>query len=175
VGIIYGIRAIQRQKSESVFLEGSVLHTFYWETEAKNDIMGPQLGVVLARSVGRLSMRLQATAMAGFNFGIVQQKGALGEGLVPGALNQPLYARPAQFRHVDPHDEISPSGELRVEARYRLSEMVTFAISWSGVAIGNALVTDDRTLYQIPELGLVDPGEQTILVHNLFCGLEMML
>jgi hypothetical protein len=175
VGIVYGIRAIQRQKSETVYIDGSILRNLHWQTDAENQILGPELGMILARSVGRLSTQLQATVMAGFNFGEVNQQGVMGDGLVPGALNRPPYVSTVIFGHNDPHDEISPSGELRAEARYQLRDNVTLALRWSGIAIGNALLTEDRTFYRLPDMGLVDPGEQTIFFHHLFCGVEVVL
>jgi hypothetical protein len=175
MGIIYGVRMIERQTGIYVTADGGFLGPAYWHTEAENHVVGPQLGLMLLRSAGRWSLRFQATAMAGFNYGDVQQNGSIGQRLIPGALNRPLFGRPTLFRHVDPHDEISPSGELRAEATYRVTDRVSFAVTWSGIAIGNALLSENRIGDSMPDLGLVDPGEQQILVHNLFCGVTVVL
>jgi len=122
-GIIYGVRMIERQTGIYATADGGILGSAYWHTEAENHVVGPQLGLMLLRSAGPSSLRLQATAMAGFNYGDVEQHGSVGsQRLIPGALNRPLFARPTSFRHVDPHDEISPSGELRAEATYRVTD-----------------------------------------------------
>ena len=94
---------------------GSVLQDVSVQTEADNEILGPQVGVVLARRIGRLTTRVQATALAGFNFGDVSQYGIMGQSDVPGGLNQGLYTRTNKFRHEDRFDEFSPAGELRTE------------------------------------------------------------
>jgi hypothetical protein len=174
VGIVYGMRMIEREYGFYVSAKGSILHDAYWDTEAENHIMGPQLGLIALRNSGPWSVRLQATAMAGLNYGDVQQSGRIGEGRVPGGVNQLLYARPVEFNHLDPHNEISPSGELRAEAYLRLTNSVTLALTWSGIAINNALLTEDRIRYRLPDLGLVDPGEQQIFASNLFCGVSMV-
>jgi hypothetical protein len=176
VGIIYGVRMIERQTGIYVTADGGIIGSAYWHTEAENHVVGPQLGVMLLRNAGPWSIRFQATAMAGFNYGDVEQHGSVGsQRQIPGALNFPLFARPTSFRHVDPHDEISPSGELRAEATYRVTDRVSFALTWSGIAIGNALLSEQRLGYSFPDLGLVDPGEQQIFVHNLFCGVSVVL
>jgi hypothetical protein len=175
LGIIYGLRMIERQ--DGIYLAArSFLGPSYWNTEAENHVAGPQLGLVWIRSAGPWSIWLQATAMTGFNYGEVQQVGSLGEQrLIPGALNRPSFARPTAFRHVDPHDEISPSGEIRTEVTYRLTNNFSFAVTWSGIAIGNALLSEDRIQTSFPDMGLVDPGQQQIFVHNLFCGVNVVL
>jgi putative beta barrel porin BBP7 len=174
-GIIYGLRMIERQNSIYVTATGGIIGASYWHTEAENHVIGPQLGFVLLRNRGPWSIRLQATATAGFNYGDVQQNGSIGQRLIPGALNQSLFGRPTTFRHVDAHDEVSPSGELRFEASYRLTQNVSFAVTWSGIAIHNALLVEDRIRDFQPDAGLADPGNQQIFVHNLFCGVNVVL
>jgi hypothetical protein len=175
-GIIYGVRVIERQNGIYITADGGNIRSAYWRTEAVNHIFGPQLGLIHVRSGGRWSIRLQATAMPGFNYGNVHQDGSVGfERAILGALNQPMFGRGTSFRRVDPHDEISPSGEVRVEAIYRVTNRVTFAMNWSGIAIGNALLSEHRIGDSFPDLGLIDPGEQHIFVHNLFCGMTFVL
>ncbi len=176
IGIIYGVRIIERQTGIYVTADGGLPGSAYWHTEAENHVLGPQLGLMLLRSAGRWSTRFQATAMAGFNYGDVHQRGSVGlQRTIPGAINQPLFLRPTSFRHVDPHGEISPSGEIRAEATYQATDRVSFALTWSGIAIGNALLSEHRIGDSFPDLGLVDPGEQHIFVHNLFCGVNVAL
>src|SRR5262245_52019048 len=113
--------------------------------------------------------------MAGFNFGDVNQQGTMGREIVPGALTRPLYTRATQFRHVHRHAAFSPSGELRAEALYHVLDNVTFSVAWSGLAIGNALFAGSRVNYEMPDFGLIDPGEQSIVVHNFYVGVEFIL
>ncbi len=174
IGLIYGLRAIERQDGQYFLATGGILDRSQWQTEVENHIIGPQLGVVMLGSAGPLSIRIQATAMAGFNYGDVRQSGAIGHERISGALNRPLYARPVAFNHITNHDEFSPSGELRGEATYRLSQSASLVFTWSGTAIRNALLSENRTRWQLPDMGLIDPGDQHIFVHNLFCGINVV-
>jgi hypothetical protein len=175
IGVIYGIRGIQAWSNLRILMLGSVLHDVIVETEADNEIIGPEVGVILTRRVGRFSTQLRATALAGVNLSDVQQRGVMGRGLVPGALNQPLYARTTEFRHTEQYNEFSPCGELRAEARYRITDKVTFALAYSNLAIGNVFLSDGRVEFRLPTFGIVDPGEQHYVVQNVYCGVEFVL
>jgi hypothetical protein len=136
--------------------------------------MGPAAGLVWTKMRGRWTARLQGLASVGFNSGSVEQRSSIGVQSVSGATNRLLYAQPTESAHHDSFDEISPSGELRAELNYSITENVTFAINWSGVSVENALEAADRTRYYLPDMGLVDPGNQRIMVHNFFCGIEVL-
>jgi hypothetical protein len=174
IGIIYGLRTIDRQDSYSVSAVGGIIETFYLDTVAENHIIGPQVGLVWLKTRGRWSARLQGMASMGFNYGDVQQDGQIGPELIPGALNRPLFARPTEFAHKDPHNEFSPNGELRAEAIYRITNRITFAVDWSGVVIDNALESQERVRLALPDMGLIDRANQRTFVHNFFCGIEMV-
>ena len=174
VGIIYGVRMIERQDTRSLHAEGGILGSMYFNTEAENHIIGPQIGIVTIKSRGRWTARLQGTASIGFNYGGVTQNGVTGAELIPGATNRLLYAQPTSFSNWDKHNNFSPNAELRAEVNYRMTKEITFAVSWSGVAIENALETEERTVFFLPNMGLSDPGNQRLIVQNFFCGVELV-
>ncbi len=174
IGLLYGMRMFERWDDRSFNASGGILGTTQSSTVANNHIMGPAVGLIWIKTHGRWTARLQGLASMGFNSGSVEQYNSIGSELVPGATNRLLYAQPTESAHHDSFDEFSPSGELRAEANYRITENITFAINWSGVAVENALEAAGRTRYYLPDFGLVDPGNQRLLVHNFFCGIEMV-
>ena len=174
VGMLYGMRMFERWDSLSISADGGILGPTQTSTVANNHIMGPAIGLIWIKTHGRWTARLQGLASIGFNSGSVEQSNSIGFELVPGAVNRLLYARPIESAHHDSFDEFSPSGELRAEANYRITENITFAINWSGVAVENALESTGRMRYYLPDFGLIDPGNQRLLVHNFFCGIEMV-
>jgi hypothetical protein len=173
VGLVYGFRMIERQDGLTFLGLGGILGRAYVNTSAENHIIGPQLGLVWIKSVGRWTGRLHGLASLGFNYGDVSQYSEIGDAPIPGAINRPLFAQPHRSSHSDAHDEFSPNAEIRAEINYRLTNSVTLAANWSGIAIDNALETDGRIRYFLPDMGLVDPGNQQFLVHNFFCGIEV--
>jgi hypothetical protein len=132
------------------------------------------VGLVWIKTRGRWTTRLHGLASAGFNGGSVRQENSIGAELVPGAVNRMLYAQPTKSAHHASFDEMSPSAELRAEANYRITDNITFAINWSGVSVENALEAAGRTRFYLPDMGLAEPGHQRILVHNFFCGIEVL-
>jgi hypothetical protein len=174
VGLIYGMRMFERGDFQSLFATGGILGSLQSETVAANHIMGPAAGLTWIKTRGRWTARLQGLVSVGFNSGSVEQNSRIAAELVPGATNRLLYAQPTEAAHHDSFDEFSPSGELRAEANYRISKNVTFAINWSGVAVDNWLEAEGRMRFYLPDFGLVDPGNQRLLVHNFFCGIEMV-
>ena len=61
--------------------------------------------------------------MFGYNIADWDQIGLMGEDLIPGALNRPLYARPTAFSHGLREQEFAPVGELRVHASYHFTQV----------------------------------------------------
>jgi hypothetical protein len=174
LGILYGLRVIEREDAEYMHGTGGIIGSITSETVAENHVMGPAVGLVWIKSYGPWTTKLQGVVSVGFNSGDVEQQNAIGAEMVPGAINRPLFAQPTESSHHDSHDEFSPNGELRVELNLRITESTTFAINWSGIAVENALIAEDRTRFYLPDMGLVDPGSQQLLVHHFFCGIELV-
>jgi hypothetical protein len=171
-GIIYGLRALDELDQLTIFADGAVLGRASWATRAKNRILGPQAGFIWLSSRGPWALRLHGTALAGLNSGRVDQVGEIGEDIVASRLNHPLYFRPTQFLHSESNGRFSPSAELVAQISARLTENSAIRVGWTGVVIDNALIAWDRVLLRLPEMGLRDPGNQSIVVHDVYCGFE---
>jgi hypothetical protein len=173
-GILYGVRAIEREDYRYMHGSGGIIGDITSETVAENHVMGPAVGLIWIKSYGPWTTKLQGLLSVGFNSGDVEQQNVIGAEMVPGATNRLLYSQPTESSHHDSHDEFSPNGELRAELNLRITDSTTFAINWSGIAVENALIADERTRFYLPDMGLVDPGNQQLLVHHFFCGIEML-
>jgi len=172
--LITGVRAFQREEGLDLLAEGGILERTSLSTVALTDVAGPQAGMVWFRRFGAWSLRLQGTALAGYNFGNMRQVGVVGEERIPGALNRPLYGQPIYTSEYQPASRFSPSGELFVETRWQLTDSIALRMSWASVIVENVLFTDDRIAIELPDFGLRDPGDQRLLAHNLFCGVEFV-
>lgn len=170
--LVIGVRSIQSDDDAETVVNGSILGNSRWDTYAANDVAGPQAGLAWCRDYGPWSVRLQGTALAGYNFGNIRQNGAIGSTTIPGALNRPLYAQPIYIGHYQPASPFTPSGELVAETTWQLTDGMILRLYWSGVVVENMLFTDDRVDYRLPDLGLREPGNQRLFVQNIFCGLE---
>jgi hypothetical protein len=174
IGLLYGLRMIEREDPFFMYGTGGIIGDFRSQTIADNHVMGPALGMIWLKTRGPLTTKLQGLVSMGFNSGEVDQENSIGVELVPGATNRLLNAQPSYSSHRYSHDEFSPNGELRAEANLQITETVAFAINWSGIAINNALLADDRVRFYLPDMGFRDPGDQRLIVHHFFCGIEVV-
>lgn len=170
--LLVGIRAIQTEDRSDVLFSGGIMGTTDRNTDAANDVVGPQAGLMWRRSRGPWTVRLQGTALAGYNFGNIRQSGTVVPEFIPGARNRPLYSEPSSYSYYDSASRFSPSGELLAETTWQLTDALALRLWWSGLVVENVVFTDDRVVDALPNFGLRDPGNQRLFVHNLFCGLE---
>jgi len=173
-GILYGMRVIETDEEARTNAAGSIVAESFWNVEVENHIVGPQLGLVWGRSHGPLSFEVQGLALLGYNAARVQLHSKTNIGLVPGALNQPLYARPTDFAAAERHHEFSPAGELRAQSSLQLSPAVAVKLAWTALMIQNVMEADDRIDYQFPGAKLRDPDEQQLFVQSIYCGLDIV-
>jgi hypothetical protein len=174
VGIVYGFRALDSSDAFGADYFGGILGGASTRTFADNQIVGPQIGVIWAKSRGKWSFQTQGTVLAGYNDGQVWQRSEVGAETIPSALNRPLYAQPVFAQHSESHQDFSPGGELRAETSYHFSESLSLKLAWSGIYFDNVLLADNRTVYYLPTMGLRDPGNQHLIVQDLYCGIEYL-
>ena len=112
--------------------------------------------------------------MAGFNIANWNQVGLMGAGLVPGALNEPLYGRPTAFDHGLRDLEFAPVGELRFKASYHFTNAFALNLGYTGQVIGGIRRAAPSVKYQLPDMGYVDAGTQTMLTNGFDLGVEFI-
>jgi hypothetical protein len=95
----WGARFLRLYDDFKVDAEGSILGGTTWDTSFTNNIVGPQVGMQWVNQRQRWRLQTDAKFMFGYNIADWDQVGLMGEGLVPGGLNQPLYGRPTAFSH----------------------------------------------------------------------------
>ena len=172
VGFVYGYRELGVW-DQSGFNTDGVLR-MRSTTITENWVTGPQLGVAAFKRYGPLSFYAHGLVVAGLNDGTVQQSNRIGEELVPGALNRPLYANPVDSEYAESHDDLVPTSLFWAETGLQLTENTSVKLAWSALFVDNILFADDRTRYFLPDMGLRDPGNQSLFYQTFFCGVEMV-
>ena len=99
--------------------------------------------------------------MFGYNVADWDQIGLMGEGLIPGALNQPLYARPTAFSHGLREQEFSPVAEMRVQASYHVTKGVRAEVRLHGLVRRQHPPGGAVGALLLPDMGYVDTGSKT--------------
>jgi hypothetical protein len=153
---------------------GSILGNSFWDTSFTNNIVGPQVAMRWVNERQRWRIQADARFMAGFNIANWDQIGLIGEELIPGALNRPIYARPTAFSHGLRELEFAPVGELRVATSYHITNAFAVNVGYTGSVVGGIRRAAPSVHYSLPEMGFVDAGTQQLLVNGVDFGVEFV-
>jgi hypothetical protein len=174
VSISGGARFLRLYDQFRVDAEGSILHDAFWDTSFTNQVVGPQVGLQWVNQRQRWRLSMDTRFMFGYNIADWDQIGLIGFGLVPGALNQPLYGRPTAFSHGEVEHEFSPVAELRVQASYHIFEKAALKFGYTGSYVGNIRRAAPSVYYSLPDMGYVDTGGEDFLINGFDLGVEFV-
>jgi hypothetical protein len=170
----WGARFLKLYDEFRVDAFGSILHDAFWDTSFTNQIVGPQVGLQWVNQRQRWRLQTDARFMFGYNIADWDQIGLMGFGMIPGALNQPLYGRPTAFSHGLSEQDFSPVGELRVQASYHLTSAFALKFGYTGSFVGNIKRAAPSVHYNLPDMGYVDAGGQDLLINGFDFGVEFV-
>jgi hypothetical protein len=170
----WGARFLRLYDQFRVDAFGSILHDAFWDTSFTNQIVGPQVSMQWINQRQRWRIQTDARFLFGYNVADWNQIGLTGFGMVPGALNQPLYGRATAFTHGLREQEFSPVGELRVQASYHFTTGFAMNFGYTGSAITNIRRAAPSVKYALPDMGFVDAGTQTMLTNGFDLGVEFV-
>jgi hypothetical protein len=174
VTLSWGARYMRLYDEFFADMQGSILHDVFVDTSFINSIVGPQVGVKWQNRRQRWTLTADGKFMFGYNTADWDQFGLMGEGLVPGGLNQPLYARPTAFAHGLQEREFSPVAEMRLRARYHVTTAFSLTAGYTGMFVGNVRRASPSVHYSLPAFGYRDVGTQDLLVNGLDLGVEFV-
>jgi hypothetical protein len=174
ISISGGVRFLRLHDRFNVDAAGSILHDAVWNTAFTNQIVGPQVAFSWVNQRQRWRLATDMRFLFGYNVADWEQDGLMGFGLVPGGLNQPLYARPTAFSHGLREQDFSPVGELRVHASYHFTKAFALKAGYTGSYIGNIRRAAPSVLYRLPDMGYKDAGTQQIVINGFDLGVEFV-
>ncbi len=169
-----GARFLRLYDQFRVDAQGSILGRSFWDTSFTNQIVGPQVGFSWVNQRQRWRLSADTRFLLGYNVADWDQLGLMGEELIPGALNRPLYARPTAFSHGLRELEFSPVAELRVQASYHVWKGAALKFGYTGSYIGNIRRAAPSVRYALPEMGYVDTGGEDFLINGFDLGVEFV-
>jgi hypothetical protein len=174
VSIAGGARFLRLYDQFRVDAEGSILGRSFWDTSFTNQIVGPQVMLSWVNQRQRWRLSADTRFLFGFNVADWDQNGLMGEELIPGALNRPLYARPTAFTDGLRETEFSPVAELRVQASYHVTKAAALKFGYTGSYIGNIRRAAPSVHYSLPDMGYVDTGGEEFLINGFDLGVEFV-
>ena len=158
------------------FLGGS-----YWDTQAANHVIGPQIGLRWFRKQGRWTFNTEGRFFAGVNCQSITQQADIGPNLNPGPNPDGSYTPfvPQTMSHTTATHcayavEFSPAVELRVEGRYQITRAISFHAGWTGMWMDGIARASSLVLYEVPAMGIdMTDNRQSIFVNGLTLGFDV--
>jgi hypothetical protein len=151
---------------------GDLLGRSYVDTTAQNQIVGPQIQARWNHRRGRWTLGLDGRCAFGYNIGDLSQVGAVGEDLNPGALNRPAIAQPTAFSYGRQENTFSPLAELRAEATFQITNAIAAKLGYTGMFVDNVTRASQIVRYALPDMGLLEGGQQDIFINGVNFGFE---
>jgi hypothetical protein len=138
------------QTTPDTYIYVGTLANSFWQQDAKNHIIGPQIGARWFRYYGRWMLSTEGRFFAGFNSQTLYQQGVVGSeldyventpglpGRVPVIYGQssahvPLSLNATTFTHQEHENEWSPGVELRVDLEWQWTRNISIGGGWSGM------------------------------------------
>jgi hypothetical protein len=172
--VAWGARFLRLSDEFDVNAEGSILGHSFWNTRFTNNIVGPQVALQWVNERQRWRTQVDARFMAGYNVANWEQNGLMGEELIPGALNRPLYARPTAFTHGLRENQFAPVGELRIATSYHVTSAFAVNLGYTGSVLAGIRRAATSVHYNLPDMGFLDAGTQEFLINGFDLGVEFV-
>ena len=170
----YGLRYLSFRDTLIVNAAGGVLGDSFWDTEIKNNLLGPQVALNWAHQRNRIRYDVRTRVMLGYNALDWEQTSALGEDLIPGQNNHPLYFAPTYSHHGKRTDDFSPLIEFRGEASYQFTSSIAARLGYNATFIDNIRRASEQVKYELPSMGFIDGGTQEIFVSGVNFGFDVV-
>ena len=168
----YGFRYLRLDDRFDVSGEGGVLGDSFWNTRIDHHIVGPQIALKWLRQKGRFLWDVNGRFLFGYNVQNWEQTYALGEDLIPGEHNHPLYFTPTWGTHGRQYQDFSPVAEMRVQLSYQLTTGLAVKLGYNALFVDNIRRAAQHVRYNLPDMGFVDGGTSEIFINGVNMGFE---
>lgn len=171
----YGARYLRLRDEFRVTASGGVLGASFWDTEIFNNLVGPQIGLKYKVQLHRVNFDWSGRCMFAYNIQNFEQDAALGQDLIPGQYNRPLYFPPTYSVHGKQENFFSPTAEMRVQASYQLSTAIALRLGYTAVFVDNISRAAAQVRYELPRMGFKEgtAGKQEIFINGVNFGFDV--
>lgn len=176
LALSYGVRFLQLDDGFNVDADGGVLGFSFWHTQVTNNLVGPQFQLDWNHRRNRVGLDLSGRCMLAYNIQNFDQTAALGEDLVLGQHNHPLWFPASYTTHGKTENDFSPAVELRAQGSYQLTRSIALKLGYTAVYIDSISRASAQVKYELPQMGFRDntDGDQEILMNGFDTGFELV-
>ncbi|RIK84456.1 MAG: hypothetical protein DCC67_04935 [Planctomycetota bacterium] len=169
-----GVRYLRLRDEFDVTGFGGVMGFSFWDTRVDNNIVGPQIMANWTHRRQRVILDVGGRFLFGYNVQNFDQDASLGEDLIPGQYNRPLYFPAMVSDHGKQENFFSPTGEFRAQASYQLTTALALKLGYTAIFVDNISRSANNVRYELPAMGFHEDqaGKQYILTNGLNVGME---
>lgn len=185
----YGVRYFRFRDRFRVRGFGGILGDSEWHNLADNNMVGPQIGARWYRRNHRWTLAAEGRFLAGFNFQSTQLTGFLGSQIAPlttapggsdgippnpginstdRATNTPAFFDPTSFAESFAQTEWAPTGELKLNVSYNLTEQIALKAGYQGLYVYGVTRASNTIDYTLPSMGIRRDNNIQSLWTNMF-------
>jgi len=174
--ISYGARYLRLRDEFRVTATGGVLGASFWDTQIFNNLVGPQIGLKYTLQLHRVNFDWSGRFMFAYNIQDFEQEASLGQDLIPGQYNRPLYFGPTYSVHGKQENFFSPTAEMRVQASYQITTAFALRLGYTAVFVDNISRSANQVRYELPRMGFNEgtAGKQEIFINGVNFGAEVV-
>lgn len=154
---------------------GGTLGDSFWNTRITNNLVGPQISARWTHQRKRWNFDLAGRFLFAYNVQNFEQNTMLGQGLVPGQYNKPIYFATTVADHGKQENDFSPTTELRADLNYQLTRSVALRIGYTALFIDNVSRAASQVRYELPRMGFRDDqaGKQEVFMNGANFGFDV--
>ena len=182
----YGVRFLRLRDEFRFDGTSDLLGTMNFSTGTENQIVGPQVRLKWSTQRSRWNLAVDGRCQLGYNIVDLDHAGSYGlddtgpfgnlinQGLVPGGIDRLIGAQPNTYSYGRQDNEFSPVVELRADLSYQLTGAIAARLGYTALFIDNISRASQVTNYSFPDLGLLEGGNQEILLNGANFGFDVV-
>ena len=172
----FDVTGISFEEGDPEFFNGGTVGNAFWDTRVTNNLIGPQLSARWTHQRKRWNFDLGGRFLFAYNVQDFEQKTLIGQGLVPGQYNRPLYFPTTATEHGKQENDFSPTAEIRADVNYQLTRAISLRLGYTGMFIDNISRASSQVRYELPRMGFIDgaAGKQEAIINGANFGFDVV-
>jgi hypothetical protein len=182
---------------------GGILGNTFFNQNAANYLVGPQIGLRWTKQRGRLGFNVEGRVAGAANFQTIRQTGQINDitdrsslnaamvrvplennlvnvahsaatGALPALMYDTPFLQSTAVNHTQHSTQFSPIGELRLNLSYQIFRNIQATVGWTGLVMGGIARSTNTVSYSLPNMGILNTGNrQEVFIQGLNFGISI--